>query len=155
MMPFSKRLPAARGIVLVIAVAASILVAGDLRGQTVPVAEGAIGDEWPTIAEMGVPLYPDLAAYYRGDNPGPGPNPQGYKFVNFASQETVATLLAWYQDHVDGWVVNASMEMIFPEGAGVTEAMAGSTPFVTIAEMEDGCLGVACSTMVQVVYQPQ
>ncbi len=141
------------------------LVCGMAEAQAVPVAGGSPEwagldkMEWPTVDEIGVPLYPDLTAFLAGENVGVTEAEGEFRFVNFASQADVATLLAWYGEHAEGWVVDETMEMLFPEGASINDALMGQTPYVNISDMVEGTEGkcggwYACKTMVQVVYKP-
>ena len=130
-----------------------------LAAQDVPVADGAAAPEggWPTVEEIGLPIYPDLRAYMAGVPENPfASNASEFRFVNFASQTDVATLLAWYGEHAEGWVVDEDMEMVLPEGADADAAMMGESPFVNISDMSamGMCVTVPCKTMVQVVYKP-
>ncbi len=135
--------------------AAALLFASGVSAQSVPVADGAMASEhgWPTLEEIGVPLYADLEAYMAGVPPLAG---NEFRFVNFASQTDVATLLAWYGEHADGWVVDEAMEMVLPAGTDVDAAMMGESPFVNMLDMSaiGTCVTVPCITMVQVVYRP-
>ena len=142
----------------------ALLTVCSAQEQRVPVADGAIADqEWPTVGEIGVPLYPDLKAYMTGTPPlgPPAGDKDAFRFVNFTSQADVPTLLAWYGEHAEGWVVDADMEMLFPEGADIHTAMMmlGQSPFVSVMDMTEGaagiCMNVPCKSMVQVVYKPE
>ena len=137
----------------------AFLAVSGVQAQRVPVAEGAIADqEWPTVDEIGVPLYPDLKAYMAGVPPNPfAQNASEFRFVNFASQADVPTLLAWYGEHADDWVVDADMRMLYPEGADANAAMMGQSPFVNFLDETENpgkCLGISCKSTVQVVYKP-
>ena len=138
----------------------ALLMVSSVSAQRVPVAEGAIADhEWPTVDEIGVPLYPDLKAYMAAVSPANpfAQNASEFRFVNFASQADVPTLLAWYEEHADGWVVDADMRMLFPEGVDANAAMTGQSPFVNFFDMTEApgkCLGISCKSTVQVVYKP-
>ena len=136
----------------------ALLTVSSVQAQRVPVADGAIADqEWPTVDEIGVPLYPDLEAVFAGTPPmGPlAGDKDAFRFVNFASQTDVPTLLAWYGEHAEGWVVDADMQMLFPEGVDANAAMMGGSPFVNITDSEGTgmCMNVPCKSMVQVVYK--
>ena len=147
-------------------VLATALVCGSASAQTVPIAEGAPdwaglqGLDWPSDEEIGVPLYPDLKAFFTGANVGVTAEQSAFRFVNFASQADVQALLAWYEENAEGWVVDATMEMLFPKGASMNDALMGSVPYVNISDAAEGtvdgkCGGwYACKSLVQVVYKP-
>lgn len=137
-----------------------VLLAGcDASAQRVPLAKGATetaeGRAWPTLEEIGIPLYPDLEAFMLGENPSADGGT--LLFVNFASQADANALLAWYSEHAEGWQVDEDMNVLLPEGASIMDVMMGKTVFVNIydAETIGGCFGgVPCKSMVQVVYKP-
>lgn len=136
------------------------LVACGLEAQRIPLAENAVSDpdkDWPTLEELGVPLYPDLEAFIIGENPAMGPGAAQYRFVNFASQKDVATILSWYGEHAEGWEVDTDMDMVLPEGMDAMDALMGKSGFVNVSEatLGGGCWsGVPCESLVQIVYRP-
>ncbi len=134
----------------------ALVAVSSVQAQRVPVADGVIAyQEWPTMDEIGVPLYPDLEAVFAGITQTLAGDKDALRFVNFASQADVPTLLAWYGEHAEGWVVDADMQMLFPEGVDANAAMMGGSPFVNITDSEDTgmCMNVPCKSMVQVVYK--
>ena len=136
----------------------AFLTVSSVQAQRVPVADGAIADqEWPTVDEIGVPLYLDLEACMAGTSPMGRSDKDAFRFVNFASQADVPTLLAWYGKHAEGWVVDADMQMLFPEGADANAALMGRSPFVNFIDVTDTgmCMNVPCKSIVQVVYKPE
>ena len=146
---------------VLVGVLIAVLAGCDAAAQKFPVAENAFEDQtgrtWPTLVEIGIPLYPDLEAFMMGENPAIMPDSEVYWFVNFASQKDVKTILAWYAEHAEGWAVDEDLGMLLPEGAEAMDAIMGKAAFVNLIDSETagGCwTGVPCKTMVQIAYKP-
>lgn len=153
--------------VIVGAVALALMLPA-LAGDTVPVVKIPAGMKpslatyyrnglkkihWPTLAELGVPLYPGLRAYTMAS----GKDKKGHTWeaAGFASPVKRDKVIAWYRKKLPKWKYDSTMKALLGPGCDMSKMLNGVCPFINGMDMSGAKCGgqFPCKATIQISYR--
>lgn len=107
---------------------------------------------FPSVKELGVPLYPDLAATVVDVNPDSSGKKWGT--VTFMSQAKTAKVIAWYRKKkLPGWKYNTTFKWLEGKGCTQAKAITHACPMIAGMDVQGACPGIyECKSEILITY---